>query len=62
VGGGAAVGSADTIAHTIVDLIEAGGYDAIGLYFPDYIHDLDHFGLEIMPRLARLGYPAGRTL
>jgi pyrimidine oxygenase len=58
----AAVGTADTIAARIAEIIREGEYDAIGMYFPDYIHDLEHLGLEILPRLARLGYPRGRTI
>jgi pyrimidine oxygenase len=52
----AAVGEPDTIADVLVDVIENGQFDCIGMYFPDYIADLETFGKEVLPRLAERGY------
>lgn len=51
----AAVGSPETIARTMAEVIHEGDFDWIAMYFPDYIADLDTFGREVMPRLAQYG-------
>jgi pyrimidine oxygenase len=51
----AAVGTPDTIARTLAEVIHEGDFDWIAMYFPDYIADLATFGREIMPRLPEYG-------
>lgn len=58
----AAVGSPDTVARVVAEVVEQGEFDAIGFYVPDYVHDLDLVGSEVLPRLARLGIRPGRVL
>jgi pyrimidine oxygenase len=49
------VGSVDTCVDQIADVVEAGQFDWICLYMPDYLADLEIFGCEILPRLADKG-------
>jgi pyrimidine oxygenase len=51
----AAVGSPDTIARTMAEVIHEGDFDWIAMYFPDYISDLETFGREVMPQLPEYG-------
>ena len=51
----AAVGSPETIARTLAEVIDEGDFDWIAMYFPDYIADLATFGREVMPRLPEYG-------
>ena len=56
----AAVGSPETIARTLAEVIDAGDFDWIAMYFPDYIEDLRIFGEQILPALHNYGVqPAG---
>ena len=49
------VGSVETCVDKIADVVEAGDFDWICLYMPDYLGDLEIFGREILPRLAAKG-------
>ena len=46
-----AVGTPETIARQMAEVIHDGDFDWIAMYFPDYIADLDTFGREVMPLL-----------
>ena len=49
------VGSAESIAQQLQDVIEAGDLDGFVLTFPDFIEDLAFFGRRIKPLLAQAG-------
>jgi pyrimidine oxygenase len=51
----AVTGAPETLARKIADLIEAGDFDWLGFYFPDYIRDLEVFGREVLPLLVERG-------
>jgi alkanesulfonate monooxygenase SsuD/methylene tetrahydromethanopterin reductase-like flavin-dependent oxidoreductase (luciferase family) len=48
-------GAPETLARKIEELIEAGDFDWLGFYFPDYIADLEVFGREVLPLLVERG-------
>jgi pyrimidine oxygenase len=48
-------GTPETLATKIADLVDAGDFDWLGFYFPDYIADLEVFGREILPLLVERG-------
>lgn len=45
------VGSPETVAASLEELVERSGIDGVMLIFPDYHADLDAFGEAVMPRL-----------
>jgi pyrimidine oxygenase len=49
------VGDAASIAEQLFALGEVHGTEGIMLNFPDYVHDIDRFGREVIPLLARMG-------
>jgi pyrimidine oxygenase len=51
----AAVGTPESIARQIADVVHDGDFDWIAMYFPDYIADLETFGKEVMPLLPQYG-------
>jgi pyrimidine oxygenase len=51
----AAVGTPQTIARNMAEVIHEGDFDWIAMYFPDYIADLATFGKEVMPLLPEYG-------
>jgi pyrimidine oxygenase len=48
------VGSPETIAHKLVDMIEANDFDGVQFIFMDYVKDLEYFGREVVPILGPL--------
>ena len=54
----AVVGSVETVTDMLVDVVEGGQFDWLGLYLPDYIADLEIFGREVLPRLVDKGIAA----
>ena len=48
-------GTPETLATKIADLVDAGDFDWLGFYFPDYIADLEVFGHEVLPLLVKRG-------
>ena len=48
-------GTPETLAKKIAELVDAGDFDWLGFYFPDYIADLEVFGREILPLLVERG-------
>jgi len=48
-------GTPETLANKIAELVDAGDFDWLGFYFPDYIADLEVFGREILPLLVERG-------
>ena len=48
-------GTPATLATKIADLVDAGDFDWLGFYFPDYIADLEVFGREVLPLLVERG-------
>jgi pyrimidine oxygenase len=47
------IGSPDTVAAQLEELVTATGLDGVMLIFPDFHADLDAFGEAVMPRLRR---------
>ena len=45
------VGSPETVAARLIDLIEGCGLDGVMLVFPDYLASMPVFAAEIMPRI-----------
>ena len=48
-------GTPATLATKIAELVDAGDFDWLGFYFPDYIADLEVFGREVLPLLVERG-------
>jgi len=51
----AVTGTPQTLARKIAELVDAGDFDWLGFYFPDYIADLEIFGREVLPLLVENG-------
>jgi pyrimidine oxygenase len=49
------IGSPQTLANQLEDVIHGGDFDWLGFYFPDYLADLGIFGREVLPRLVERG-------
>jgi pyrimidine oxygenase len=50
-----AVGSAETIADDIGDIVERGELDGVMLIFPEYLEDMAFWAQHVAPRLAERG-------
>lgn len=57
---GTIAGSVETITEKLSEVIDEADLDGVFFIMPDFIGDLTVIGKEIMPRLARNGFP-GRT-
>jgi pyrimidine oxygenase len=51
------IGSCETVARRIIDMIDRCALDGMMLIFPDYVKSMPVFGAEIMPRI-RSAFPA----